>query len=72
MSSHHTLIYIYSPNSNLALPPPSQHVFHETASDRVMLATAMQSVQRKCGELVLVRAFLDSGSQENFVTDELA
>ncbi|XP_052850685.1 uncharacterized protein LOC128261177 [Drosophila gunungcola] len=82
-SSHHTLLHIYAPNTNLALPPPSQptlmeespstsHVLHANASDRVILATAVVSVQTKSGEFVLARALLDSGSQLNFVTDELA
>jgi len=81
--SLHTLLHIYSPNSNLALPPPSQatllkntpstsQVLHATASDRVILATAIVSVQTKSGEVVLARALLNSGSRVHFVTDELA
>ena len=40
--------------------------------DRVILATAVVKVKRKSGDFVLGRALLDSGSETNFVTEDMA
>ncbi|XP_033250890.1 uncharacterized protein LOC117189926 isoform X3 [Drosophila miranda] len=85
--SHHTLLHRYTVSANsLALPPrqespspPSNqnqpstsHVLHATALNRVILATSIVSVRTKSGEHILARALLDSGSQTNFITEDLA
>ncbi|KAH8292663.1 hypothetical protein KR054_008822, partial [Drosophila jambulina] len=85
--SHHILLHRYTvPENSLALPPPQEsispplnqdqpstsHVMHATSLDRVILATPIVSVRTKSGDYVLARALLDSGSQTNFITEELA
>ncbi|XP_051864115.1 uncharacterized protein LOC127566213 [Drosophila albomicans] len=45
---------------------------HATVSDKVILATAVIKITTNSGDFVLARALLDSGSQINFVTEELA
>ncbi|KAH8346294.1 hypothetical protein KR084_005848, partial [Drosophila pseudotakahashii] len=85
--SHHVLLHRYTVSENsLALPPPQEiltpplnqdqhstsHVMHATSSDKVILATSIVSVRTKNGEYILARALLDSGSQTNFITEDLA
>lgn len=46
---------------------------HASAStDQVILATAVVQIKGDSGEYSLARALLDSGSQINFITEELA
>ncbi|XP_039967850.1 uncharacterized protein LOC120779574 [Bactrocera tryoni] len=73
--SHHTLLHQYPVSFPAAShPQPSTtHAMH-TASmpDRVMLATAVIQVRTSYGEYLPARALLDSGSQVNFMTEDLA
>ncbi|XP_037823707.1 uncharacterized protein LOC119612057 [Lucilia sericata] len=47
-------------------------VNHSSSDDNVILATAVVKVKCSSGDYVLARALLDSGSQTNLITEELA
>ncbi|XP_046807525.1 uncharacterized protein LOC124420040 [Lucilia cuprina] len=81
--SHHTLLHIYATNNvqpeNVESSDPNgastsrAFVNHSSsAKDNVILATALVRIKNKSGQYVLARALLDSGSQINFVTEELS
>ncbi|KAH8338213.1 hypothetical protein KR067_007314, partial [Drosophila pandora] len=85
--SHHKLLHRFTVTENiLALPPSTQnpppeltndgpstsHALHASSVERVLLATSIVSVRTKNGEHILARALLDSGSQMNFITEDLA
>ena len=72
--SHHTLLHKYTSSMpNNSERPSNSHVMHASVNDdRVILATAVVKVKRKSGDFVLARALLDSGSQTNFVTEDMA
>ncbi|XP_065368808.1 uncharacterized protein LOC135961242 [Calliphora vicina] len=81
--SHHTLLHKYAANDaqpeNVANSDPNvastsrAFVNHSSsAKDNVILATALVQIKNKSGQYVLARALLDSGSQINFVTEELS
>ncbi|XP_036317443.1 uncharacterized protein LOC118732417, partial [Rhagoletis pomonella] len=53
-------------------PPTTQAMHTSSVPDRVMLATAVVYVNCCSGSYVSARALLDSGSQFNFMTEELA
>ena len=80
--SHNTLLHIYAANdaqvqsgsSSDPMPSISTAFTHLSSSnkDNVILATALVEIRDKSGQYILARALLDSGSQINFVTEELA
>ncbi|XP_053968803.1 uncharacterized protein LOC128870229 [Anastrepha ludens] len=71
--SHHTLLHQYPVSFATAPQLSTSHAMHTTSTpDRVMLATAVVNVKRSSGEYLAARALLDSGSQVNFMTEDLA
>lgn len=46
--------------------------YSSSDEDQVMLATAVVQIRSKSGDYFLARALLDSGSQINFITEDLA
>ncbi|XP_055909622.1 uncharacterized protein LOC129944297 [Eupeodes corollae] len=73
--SHHTLLHQYEStfNSLPAQPSTSFQAMHASVSaDKVILATALVQIKGSSGEYMIARALLDSGSQLNFITEELA
>ncbi|XP_037957049.1 uncharacterized protein LOC119686867 [Teleopsis dalmanni] len=79
--SHHTLLHQYStntPQTGLSYNPEQPiisraSVNHSSSNDdQIILATAVITIQGKSGEYQLARALLDSGSQVNLITEELA
>ncbi|XP_037929892.1 uncharacterized protein LOC119664680 [Teleopsis dalmanni] len=73
---HHTLLHKYTPIiPHATASSDSDRVFvnhSATKCDQVILATALVTVKSKSGEYRTARALLDSGSQTNFMTEELA
>ncbi|XP_037931322.1 uncharacterized protein LOC119666116 [Teleopsis dalmanni] len=73
---HHTLLHKYTPIiPHATVSSDSDRVFvnhSATNCDQVILATALVTVKSKSGEYRTARALLDSGSQTNFMTEELA
>ncbi|XP_053968655.1 uncharacterized protein LOC128870082 [Anastrepha ludens] len=71
--SHHTLLHQYPVSFATAPQLSTSHAMHTTSTpDRVMLATAVVNVKGSSGEYLAARALLDSGSQVNFMTEDLA
>ncbi|XP_053968885.1 uncharacterized protein LOC128870303 [Anastrepha ludens] len=71
--SHHTLLHQYPVSFATAPQLSTSHAMHTTSTpDRVMLATAVVNVKGSSGEYLPARALLDSGSQVNFMTEDLA
>ena len=83
--SHHSILHRYVPNqtqSSTTKVAPSADLngefFQASAnhvsrnSDEVILATAIVQVKSRSGELFYARALLDSGSQVNIITEDLA
>ncbi|XP_053956156.1 uncharacterized protein LOC128861806 [Anastrepha ludens] len=71
--SHHTLLHQYPVSFATAPQLSTSHAMHTTSTpDRVMLATAVVNVKGSSGEYLPARTLLDSGSQVNFMTEDLA
>ncbi|XP_054745963.1 uncharacterized protein LOC129250358 [Anastrepha obliqua] len=71
--SHHTLLHQYPVSFATAPQLSTSHAMHTMSTpDRVMLATAVVNVKGSSGEYLAARALLDSGSQVNFMTEDLA
>ncbi|XP_065368751.1 uncharacterized protein LOC135961183 [Calliphora vicina] len=79
--SHHTLLHQYAATNVQSLDmassspdqPPSASVNISSSNrDNVILATALVKIKDRSGQYVFARALLDSGSQINFVTEELS
>ncbi|XP_055919381.1 uncharacterized protein LOC129951309 [Eupeodes corollae] len=73
--SHHTLLHQYQTtfNSSPAQGSTSFQAMHASVSaDQVLLATAIVQIKSSSGEFIPARALLDSGSQVNFITEELS
>ena len=76
-SSHHCLLHRYtsSSNSNIESEWPSTFqafVHHAFSDDSVILTTAVVQVKDISGKFEKARALLDSGSQTNLITEDLA
>ncbi|XP_065368955.1 uncharacterized protein LOC135961383 [Calliphora vicina] len=80
--AHNKLLHRYSSETQSAntasnfspdLPSTSNAAVNHSASDvNVILATAVVKVKCSSGDYILARALLDSGSQTNLITEELA
>ncbi|XP_046803876.1 uncharacterized protein LOC124419278 [Lucilia cuprina] len=79
--SHHTLLHQYNttntqtvnPTTSSPDEPSSASVNISTSNkDNVILATALVKIKDRSGQYVFARALLDSGSQINFVSEELS
>ncbi|XP_037819937.1 uncharacterized protein LOC119609284 [Lucilia sericata] len=78
--SHNALLHRYttSDNSNASNSNFEQQstsnasVNYSSSDDRIILATAVVKVRNSSGNFILARALLDSGSQPNLITEELA
>ena len=76
-SSHHYLLHRYSSSSNSIIeserPSTSQVFAHHASSDHsVILATSVVTVKDILGKFIMPRALIDSGSQTNLNTENLA
>ena len=72
--SHSVLLHIESSQAstqNTAVQEQRSALHISNTIDHVMLATAIVKIRSKSGEYLLARALLDSGSQINFVTEEM-
>ncbi|XP_053968541.1 uncharacterized protein LOC128869972 [Anastrepha ludens] len=70
--SHHTMLHQYPISFETEPQPSTSQAMHiSSLPDRVMLATAVVNVKASSGLYVQARALLDSGSQVNFMTEEL-
>ncbi|XP_055859254.1 uncharacterized protein LOC129921447 [Episyrphus balteatus] len=73
--SHHTLLHQYESTFTSSPTQAStsfQAMHASVSSDKVILATAIVQIKGSSGEYMPVRALLDSRSQLNFITEELA
>ena len=77
--SHNTLLHRCTTTSNKASinyseQPSTSHasVNYAASDERIILATAVVRVRSSSGQLIPARALLDSGSQSNLITEELA
>lgn len=82
--SHNTLLHQYSANNSQAVAAANSDleqqstsratVNHSSSSDEknVILATAVVEIKNRSGQFVLARALLDSCSQTNLITEDLA
>ncbi|XP_054746031.1 uncharacterized protein LOC129250437 [Anastrepha obliqua] len=70
--SHHNMLHQYPISFETEPQPSTSQAMHiSSLPDRVMLATAVVNVKASSGVYVQARALLDSGSQVNFMTEEL-
>ena len=75
-SSHNTLLRTCSNNASINYfeQPSTSHVSvnYSASDERNILAITMVVVRSYSGQLIPARALLDSGSQPNLITEELA
>ncbi|XP_046803809.1 uncharacterized protein LOC124419233 [Lucilia cuprina] len=69
--SHHTLLHQYN-TTNTQKPLSASVNISASNKDNVILATALVKIKDRSGQYVFARALLDSGSQINFVSEELS